>query len=286
MKHEYSLAQLTVLALPPIRMIDAAARAGYDYVSLRLTRVTPTETLYPLITDRALMKETKARLAATGLSVWDVELARLAPENDPESYVPLLEAAAELSARHVITQLPDPDRRRAVDRFATICDLARPLGLGCDLEFMVWQATPDLTEAARVLKAVDKPNAGLLVDTMHFDRSNSSIEELKRLPREWFRFAHVCDAPREKPTNLEGLLYQARCERMFPGDGGIDIRGILACMPPDIPYSLEIPGDTLAGQIGLEEYACRALRAAKNFLDVPSETSMAGAAARAGSEGA
>jgi sugar phosphate isomerase/epimerase len=279
MKHEYSLAHLTVLALPPIRMIDAAARAGYDYVSLRLTRVTPTETHYRLITDHALMKETKARLAATGLSVWDVELARLAPENDPDSFLPLLEAAAELGARHVITQLPDPDRHRAVDRFAALCDLARPLGLGCDLEFMIWQATPDLAEAARVLKAVRKPNAGILVDAMHFDRSSSSMEELKKLPREWFRFAHVCDAPREKPANLEGLLYQARCERMFPGDGGIDVRGILACMPPDIPYSLEIPGDTLAGQIGLEDYACRALQAARNFLDTPFETSTASAAA-------
>jgi sugar phosphate isomerase/epimerase len=286
MRHEYSLAHLTVLALPPIRVIDAAVLAGYDYVSLRLIRVTPTETHYPLITDRTLMKETKARLAASGLGVWDVELARMGPANDPESYIPLLEAAAELGARHVITQLPDPDRQRAVDRFATICDLARPLGLGCDLEFMIWQATPDLAEAARVLKAVDKPNAGLLVDTMHFDRSNSCIEELKKLPRGWFRFAHVCDAPKEKPTNLEGLLRQARCERMFPGDGGIDIRGILACMPPDIPYSLEIPGDTLAAQIGLEEYACRALRAAKNFLDVPFESSTAVAAAQAGGQDA
>lgn len=282
MKHAYSLAHLTVLALPPLRMIDAAARAGYDYVSLRLTRVTPTETLYPLITDRTLMKETKARLAATGVSVWDVELARMAPEDDPESYVPLLEAAAELGARHVITQLPDPDRNRAVDRFAAFCDLARPLGLGCDLEFVMWQATSDLAEAARVLKAVGKSNAGVLVDMLHFDRSDSSVEELKRLPREWFHFAHVCDAPKQKPTSLEGLLHQARCERLFPGDGGIDLHGILACLPPDIPYSLEIPGVTLAGQIGLEEYACRALRATRNFLEAAAVISTSTAAARAG----
>ena len=55
------------------------------------------------------------------------------------------------------------------------------------------------TEATGVLSAVNKSNAGILVDTLHFDRSNSSIEELKRLPREWFRFAHVSDAPKEKP---------------------------------------------------------------------------------------
>jgi sugar phosphate isomerase/epimerase len=280
MRHEYSLAHLTVLALSPTRMIDAAARAGYNYVGLRLTRVTPTEELYPLITDRALMKDTKARLAATGVRVWDVELARMGPDNDPESYVPLLEAAAELGARHVITQLPDPNRRRALDRFAKICDLAQPLGLGIDLEFMIWQDTPDLTEAAKVLRAVKQPNAGILVDTLHFDRSNSSIEDLKKLPGEWFRYAHICDAPREKPANLEGLLHQARAERMFPGDGGIDIRSILACLPPDILYALEIPGDTLAAQIGLEEYACRALRAAQKLLAEPFEACQAASAMR------
>lgn len=267
MKHEYSLAHLTVLALTPPRMVDVAARAGYRYVGLRLNRVTSAEPLYPLITDRALMQETKARLADTGVGVLDIELARMDPANDARSYLPLLEAGAELGARHVITQLPDPDRERATDRFAEICDLAGPLGLGIDLEFPSWTEIPDLAAAARVLYAVDRHNAGILIDTLHFDRSNSSIEELKQLPREWFRFAHVCDAPREKPNTKEGLIHTARSERLFPGDGGIDVRGILACLPSGIPYALEIPGDTLAGKIGLEEYARRALRRAEEHLD-------------------
>jgi len=266
MKHEYSLAHLTVLMLAPPRMVDVAARAGYRYVGLRLNRVTPAEPLYPLITDHELMRETKNRLADTGVDVLDIELARMDPANGPRSYLPLLEAGAELGARHVITQLPDPDRRRATERFAEICDLARPLGLGIDLEFPSWTETPDLAAAAKVLQAADQPNAFILVDTLHFDRSNSRIEDLKKLPPEWFRFVHVCDAPQEKPDTKEGLIHTARSERLFPGDGGIDVRGILACLPPGIPYALEIPGDTLAGRIGLEEYARRALQRAEEHL--------------------
>ena len=277
MKHEYSLAHLTVLSLPPVRMIEVAARSGYTYVGLRLTRVTPNEVLYPLITDRALIKETKAVLSATGVSVWDVELARMGPDNTPESYVPLLETAAEIGARHVIAQLPDPDRQRARDRFARICDLAAPLGLGIDLEFPSWTETPNLSSAAEILDAVQKPNAGILVDLLHFDRSDSSTEELKRLPRHWFRYAHVCDAPGKRPGTTKGLVHTARTERLFPGDGGIDVRGILSCLPCYIPYALEIPGDTLAEKIGLEEYARRVLQAARNYLDLPLETCMAGA---------
>jgi sugar phosphate isomerase/epimerase len=267
MKHDYSLAHLTVLALTPPHMVDVAARAGYRYVGLRLNRVTLAEPLYPLITDRALMKETKARLADTGVSVWDIELARMDPGNDAHSYLPLLEAGAEIGARHVVTQVPDPDRERATERFAAICDLARPLGLGVDLEFPSWTETPDLATAAKILHAVNRPNAGILIDTLHFDRSNSDVEELKKLPREWFRFVHVCDAPKEKPKTRDGLIHTARSERLFPGDGGIDVRGILACLPPGIPYALEIPGDTLAAKIGLEEYARLAIRRAEEHLD-------------------
>ncbi len=267
MKHEYSLSHLTVLALTPPRMIDVAARAGYRYVGLRLNRVTPAEPLYPLITDRVLMKETKARLADTGVGVLDIELARMDPGNDPYCYLPLLEAGAELGARHVITQLPDPDRERATDRFALICDLARPLGLGIDLEFPSWTEIPDLATAAQILHAVNRPNAGILVDILHFERSNSSTAELKKLPREWFRYAHVCDAPKGTPGSREELIHTARSERLFPGDGGIDVRGILSCLPTGIPYALEIPGDTLAARIGLEEYARQALSRAKEHLD-------------------
>jgi sugar phosphate isomerase/epimerase len=267
MKHHYSLAHLTVLALPPLRMIEVAARVGYRYVGLRGNKVTPADPIYPIIGDRLLQKEIKMLLVDAGVSVLDLELARMDPANDARSYLPLLETAAELGARHVITQLPDPNREQATERFADICDLAKPLGLGIDLEFMIWQETPDLAEATRVLRAVNRSNAGILIDTLHFDRSNSKVEDLKKLPQEWFRFAHVCDAPKDKPTTREGLLYEARLERMFPGQGGIDIRSILACLPPDIPYALEIPCDTLTRQVGPEEYARRAIRAAEEHLD-------------------
>ena len=66
MRHEYSLAHLTVLSLTPPQLVEVAARTGYEYVGVRITRVTPAEVLYDLARDRALMRETKARLADTG----------------------------------------------------------------------------------------------------------------------------------------------------------------------------------------------------------------------------
>jgi sugar phosphate isomerase/epimerase len=267
MRHDYSLAHLTVLSLTPPQVVDVAARAGYRYVGLRLTRVTPAEPLYDLAHDHALMKQTKARLAATGVEVLDIELFRMDPSLDAESFIPVLEAAAELGAKHIIAQLPDPDRKRATERFARLCDLAKPLGIFVSLEFPHWTETGDLATAAKVVRAVKRSNAGILVDMLHMGRSNSSLEDLAGMPRDWFRFAHVCDAAKEVPPTMEGIIRTARDERQFPGEGGIDVRGILARMPQDIPYALEIPRMALTRAVGPEEVALLALRVAQSHLD-------------------
>lgn len=267
MKHEYSLAHLTVLSLTPPQLVEVGARTGYDYVGVRMTRVTPDEVLYPLSTDHKLRRETKARLAATGMRILDIELMRMDPKLDADHFLPCLEAAADLGAHHAIAQLPDPDRERATERFARLCDLAKPLGIFVSLEFPHWTETGELREAVRVVRTVNRSNAGILIDMLHFGRSDSSLEELAQLPREWLRFAHVCDAAKEVPPTMAGIIRTARDERMFPGEGGIDVRGILSRMPQDIPYALEIPRVTLMKAVGPEEVARLALLVAKNHLD-------------------
>jgi sugar phosphate isomerase/epimerase/4-hydroxyphenylpyruvate dioxygenase-like putative hemolysin len=268
-RHDFSLAHLTALSLSPPELVDAAAEAGYRYVGLRLTRVTPQEPHYPLATDPALMRTTKVRLAATGIEVLDVELARISPHDDPRDFERFLQAGADLGARHVIAQLPDPDRNRKIDRFAQLCEMARPLGLTVDLEFPSWTETPDLHSAVRVLRGAEQPNAGMLIDLLHFARSGSSVAELRQLPAEWFHFVHVCDAPPTVPATNEGLIHTARFERLFPGEGGIDIHGILGALPPGLPYALEIPRATLVAQVGGKEHARMAIAAARVHLHHP-----------------
>ncbi len=267
MKHEYSLAHLTALSLTPPQLVEVAARTGYQYAGVRMTRVTPDEVLYPLSTDRGLRQETKARMADTGIRILDIELLRMDPTLDADHFLPCLEAGAELGAHHAIAQLPDPDRERAIARFARLCDLAKPLDIFVSLEFPHWTETGNLAEATRVVRAVNRSNAGILIDMLHFGRSDSSLEELAKLPREWFRFAHVCDAAKEVPPTMAGIIRTARDERQFPGEGGIDVRGILARLPNDIPYALEIPRVALTKAVGPEEVARLAITVAKSHLD-------------------
>ena len=149
MAHQFSLAHLSVLTTSPVEMVEIAAKTGYDFVSFRLTAVTATEHVFALQSDRAMMNEVKARLAATGVKVLDIELCRMPAEIEPETYIPVLEAAAELGARHILAQLPDPNRERATDRFGRLCDLAAPYKLTVDLEYPSWPETPNTRRASK-----------------------------------------------------------------------------------------------------------------------------------------
>jgi sugar phosphate isomerase/epimerase len=264
---EFSLAHLSALDLSPPELVLAAADAGYQYVGLRLVAVTPGGIAWPLWKDKATMAGTKARMSDTGVGVLDVELAKLQPETDVTSFIPCMEAAAELDARHVLTQADDPDFSRLVDNYGKLCDLAAPFGLSCDIEFIPWLRTRDLASANKLLRAAARENCGLLIDTLHFARAGCRPEELSACPAEWFHYIQLCDAPAAAPSTQDGLIYAAREERLFPGQGQLDLVGILNHLPFPIVMGIEIPAETLSFTAGPEERARLAREAALRLFE-------------------
>ena len=268
MGYKYSAAHLAAIRLSPPDLVRAAAAAGYDYVSLRLIPTTDQEPHHDLAGNAALLRETKAALADTGMKVWDCEVLRMDPDHGPDFFLPMLEVAGELGASHYITQTPDPEPNRVRHRFAEACALAAPFGLTLDLEFISWyKDTGNVTKAARVLQSTDAANKGMLVDILQFERSGSRVANLTGLPPEWFTWCHLCDAPAKRPDTMEEMTRQGRAERLFPGQGGLNIGAILKALPNDIVCSLEIPGETLAAEIGYPAYLKRALSVTKQYMN-------------------
>src|SRR3954463_2849194 len=142
MSPDFSLAHLTVLSLPPPEMVRVAARTGYRTVGLRLIAVTPETPGYPLMTDQAMMRETKAAMADTGVGVFDIEFVKITPEIDVAALEPFLAAGAELGAKCVITSPYDPDLTRLADRLAAFGNLAAQYRLQTVLEFFPWTVVP------------------------------------------------------------------------------------------------------------------------------------------------
>ena len=263
----FSLAHLTVLDLPPPDMIRVAARTGYQTVGLRLIAVTDTTPGYPLMDDPAALRATRAAMADTGVGVLDIEFVKITPEIQVAALEPFVAAGAELGAHYVITAPYDPDVVRLADRLAAIADLAGGYGLRAVLEFFPWTVVPDLGTAVRVVEATGRSETGILVDTLHFDRSGSSLAELDSIPPARLPFVHLCDAPVQDGYSTDDLLRAGRAERLPPGEGGIDLAAILGRMPQGIPIALEVPMTALAHEIGPEAVARRVREAAARLLD-------------------
>jgi sugar phosphate isomerase/epimerase len=263
---DLSLAHLTMIHLSPPNLVAVAGRCGYRYVGLRLTEVTGGDA-WPILTDAALLKETRSELAASGVGVLDVELVRLRPETIVADYVPMLEIAALLGAKHVLTQAHDVEWERLLANFAAFCDLAANYGMTADLEFLTWTRMRGVAEASALIEAADRGNAGLMIDTLHFSRSACRLEELDAVPPGWFNYLQIADADGEIPTTVEGLIYTAREDRLMPGQGDLDLRGIVGRMPRGLPVAVEIPNSRLAGYMSDDQRALAAYDATCALLE-------------------
>lgn len=249
-------------------MTYIAARAGYDFVSYRIIMMNSSSERgcdYSLAENKAMLRETKTALAETGLKVHDIELARIFHGVDIKSYLPAFEVAAELGARHVICSVWTPEQSYASERFIELCDLAKSLGLTINLEFVTWADVSNLQQALDLLHQADCSNRGLLIDVLHFSRSNVGLDELKNVPRDWINFVHLCDAPAEIPATREDLIHAGREERLYVGEGGIDIAAIAARLP-EVPYSIELPNLVRVNELGYAEHARRCLQTAKAYF--------------------
>jgi sugar phosphate isomerase/epimerase len=262
----FSLAALTVLELAPPQLIDVAAACGYDHVGIRLLPATPGGIAYPLMDDSAALRGTIARLDATGVTVADLEVVAFRPETEIAAFTAFFETGARLGARHILVAAYDPVLDRFTERLAAFCDAAANYGLSADLEFMPWTAVPDLPTARRIVHKIGKHNAGVLVDALHFDRSGSSIADLATIPAGQLHYWQLCDGPAERPATSEAMMLAARTERMFPGEGGIDLVTLARSMPRNIAVSVEVPTVELAKTVDAQARAQRALDAARRVI--------------------
>jgi sugar phosphate isomerase/epimerase len=262
----FSLAFLTLQDCGPLEAIRAAAAAGFQRIGLRLLPATAREEAYPLLTDNRLLADVLAALADTGLRVGDVELVRLGPASRIDSYERFLERAGQLSASHIILVNDDMEQERFCDNLGALCERAAPHGLTVDLEPMPWTATTSLGQAAECIAKVAQPNAGLLVDVLHFHRCGSDLDTLRTIPDHWFNLFQICDALREFDPSHEAMQRLSRSARLLPGEGELDILPLLAQMPAHTTISVEVPNLEDAERFTPSERAVRALQASKRVV--------------------
>jgi sugar phosphate isomerase/epimerase len=257
MKRAVGLAALTVIELPPPEQVSAAAAAGYTHVGLRLIPVS--QQVLPAFEQREL----EHRLADTGVKVLDVEVFRLDPGTDIAAFEPVLAIAARLHATDILVHGNDSEQARLLDAWGRLCDLARSYALAANLEPMPWVEVSTVAKAMAIVEAAARANGKLLVDAIHFFRADNSLAALRRIPAARLSYIQLCDAHPGIPADMNEMIRQARGDRLFPGEGALDLRGLLTAMPGDLPLSLEVPH---ARKIDAFERAQLALEATRRLL--------------------
>ena len=258
MKRAIGLAALTVLELPHHEQVSAAAQAGYSHVGLRLIPVAGQPVIHALDAF-----EVERRLADTGVGVLDVEVFRLTPQTNVGEFEAAMATAQRLGATDLLVHGADSNEARLIETFGRLCDLAAGYGLSANLEPMPWVDVSNLAKAMRILDGAARENGGLLVDAIHFFRAGDSLQALAKVPRKLLRYTQLCDARPERPADLQEIIRQARSDRLFPGEGGLDLHGLLAALPAGLPLSLEVP---VSRKLEPLERARRALDATRAIL--------------------
>jgi hypothetical protein len=157
-----SLAHLTVLDTTPPELIAVADAAGFRTIGIRLT-ATPSVGVppYDALHDGPVLRETLARLKATGISVLDTEFLRFEPDQPvgiPEGF---LEVSARLGAKYVLVMSAEPDEGRTLERFVDLCDRAARYGLHVCLEFAIYTGVRTLAHAAQMVTRSERSNASV-----------------------------------------------------------------------------------------------------------------------------
>ncbi|OJU08716.1 MAG: 3-keto-5-aminohexanoate cleavage protein [Caulobacterales bacterium 68-7] len=135
------------------------------------------------------------------------------------------------------------DRQRIVDDFHELGERARPRGVRVGYEALAWgRHVFDHRDVWEIVKAVDHPNVGIILDSFHSLSRRVPSESIRDIRGDKIVYVQLADAP-----VLEmDLLYWSRHFRNLPGQGGFDLTGYVAEILRtgyDGPLSLEIFND-------------------------------------------
>jgi sugar phosphate isomerase/epimerase len=233
-----SLAHLSELAVPPLKLVELAAKAGFASIGLRTSPASPSGVEYPLRT-AAEQAEMRKRLGDNGVTIAEVEMVPLTAALRAADYKPMMETGAAIGATRLTVGGGDTEDFAIIaEKLAAMADLAEPFGLAVDLEFMPFRPVKTLSDAVDVLKRANHRNAHILIDVLHVFRSKSDIQLFKAIDPKVLGPVQLCDAPAQTPDDL---VAEARTRRLLPGQGELDLKSLLDALPDGLAYGIEVP---------------------------------------------
>ena len=255
-----SLAAGVLPEFSPPETVSAAFAAGFDATGVWVDPETWTATT---------TRETRLRLADSGLPVLDVEVIWIRPGPDNPDHFRVLDIGAELGAANALVVSSEPDVNAAAQKLARIVAHGENVGVRVSLEFGLFTSVGTLGDALRLLELCGRPDAGLLIDPLHLDRSGGAPEDLRTIPKSRFAYAQFCDAPEQRPdpSDIPAIVTEALDLRLMPGDGRLPLDALLDALPEDVFLSVEMRSKALREAYPVAaDRATAVARATRSFL--------------------
>jgi sugar phosphate isomerase/epimerase len=227
-----SLSAGVVQEFPPEDVVYAAARAGFNATGIWCDLDTWSS---------QRSNRVRRALAETGLCALDLEVVWLNPGEAIDTHDAMIDIALDLGVRNILCVSSEPDIARTKERFERLCKRAEAGTLRVVLEFLAITEVNSLPMALEVVRDVSHPAGGILVDTLHLQRTGATAQDLRNIELNLMPYIQLCDASaRPLQDSPEGLLEDALYLRQLPGDGDLPLGEILAELSPQLPLSLEI----------------------------------------------
>ncbi len=233
---------LSVFGMNPVEHVELAADLGCAYISSGLTQLPFNPhgyTSWSLRDDAALRRRLKEVLRERGVAISLGEGFTIRPEADMAARAADMDIMAGLGVLCAGASALEPDTGRVRDQCAILAELAAARGMKASLELVPGSAVDSLAAALNVVRHVNRPNFGLLLDSMHFFRSGGTVEALRALPPGVICYAQLCDVP--MPAEEPDYMREAMFNRRPPGQGVLPLAAFVAALPADVPIGLEIP---------------------------------------------
>ncbi len=228
---KWAINAATLMKVPFAQELPMYQQAGFSYVELWLDKIfaylaagNTGEQARQLLADNRLTPVG----ACPGLLTLDTDQTTWAEQQ--ADLVKRLDLCHDLDIPTLVTIMVgerseqcEKDMAVIVGRAGWLSAHASDRNVKIALEFLARiPAIETLSTAIRVIREVDSPYFGLVLDLYHYYLSPSRLEDLAVLPAGKLFLVHIDDAL-AKP-----IEYLTHDDRTFPGEGVLDINGLMA----------------------------------------------------------
>lgn len=199
-------------------MLEAIEKEGYTGVDFRDAHIDGciSEGMSPAEIGRLMKHRGLQPISISAIRYWQ-HLGGLGQKNYIESVRGYFEKAVAIGCDCVVcpTFADDRNLERDTRNFIELCQEGGKYGVRIALEFLPWGGINDIRTAWQVVRDANCINGGLLVDSFHFFKGGSKIQDLREVPTEKIFVVHLNDAP-ETGAEIKDMCMNYR---LFPGDG-------------------------------------------------------------------